>query len=322
MRFRRRTWAARGTVLALTALVATAPGCGGTEASDWDGPTVTVRVTREFGREVLLSEERAPLARRATVLKVLREHADVDTVSGDRYITAIDGVRAASEVDVLNRTAWALNVNGIEADVAPRDYRLHPGDVVQLDLRYWYVTLDVRATVGAFPQTFARGTFGRRFPVTLECADPRTTACRLVERRLRAAGVATDGSPPPGPRPPEGEVQRARVLVGPWKHWRDRPWPHRLDEGAPSSGVFARFTRTGDSMRLLNWYGRAARNAGDGAGLVGAMRPTKADLVWLVTGVEEEGVERAARALGSDDLRDAFALVVTGDEAENIPLPP
>ena len=307
--------------LALLAVTVALASCGGSEANDGNG-TVTLRVTRDFGRELLLSEERAPLPDRATVLRVLREHADVELGFRGYGIEAIDGLRYSDGVDGSRETTWALNVNGIEADVPPREYPLHPGDVVQFDLRYWYVTLDVRATVGAYPQTFTRGAFGRRFPVKVECANPRTTACRLVEQAMRRASVATDGSRPPGPRPRRGTVRRARILVGPWKRWRDRPWPHRIDEGTRYSGVFARFADEGDALRLLSRYAHVVRSAATGTGLVGAMRPTEEDLLWLVTGVDDEGVEHAARALNPDDLRDAFAVVASGEGVERIPVPP
>jgi hypothetical protein len=303
----------------LLAVTAALQGCGGSQATDRDDPTATVRVTRDFGRDLLLSEERAPLGDRATVLRLLRDHADVETSNRGSTIEAIDGARRSKDGD--SETTWALIVNGIEADVTPDEYRVRPGDMVQLDLRDWYVTLDVRATVGAFPETFTRGSFGGRFPTTLECAQARSTACRLVRRALERAGVAVDGSPPPGRRPPDGEVQRARVLVGPWKHWRDRPRPGRVDRGARYSGVFAKFTRLADGIRLLDWDARTVRAVGAGSGLVAAQRPTEADFLWLVTGVDEEGVERAARALSSSDLRGAFALVVTRNGPTKVPLP-
>ena len=54
---------------------------------------------------------------------------------------------------------------------------------------------------------------------------------------------------------------------------------------------------------------------------LGAMKPTEQDLVWLITGVDAAGVERAARALGSDELQNAFALVVTPERSYKVPLP-
>jgi hypothetical protein len=292
------------------------------DASRPDGPTVTQRVTRDFGRELLEAEDDVPLEGAGTVMRLLRRYEEVTTTSANRYVASIDGIRMRYTADGDASVIWELNVNGIEADVLPADYRLHPGDVVQWDLRDWEVDLDVRATVGSFPETFTRGVFGRRFPVRVICARPTARSCRRVKDELRRVGVAPDGSLPPGRRPALGDIRHARVLVGAWKHWRDRPRPGRLATGPGDSGVFARFARAGDELHLLDWNGRAVRSIGPGSGLVGAILPTDERLLWLVTGVDNAGVERAARAFNPDDLRDAFAIAATVDGVERLPLEP
>lgn len=305
-------------VVLVLAVAASASGCGGGDAEPSQS-AATQRITRDFGRVLLAADDTAPLTPRETVQSLLRATHDVKATSSQGWPDAVDGLAVYDNDE--RATTWALNVNGIEADEAPREYRLHAGDVVQWDYRDWYVTLDVRATVGAFPETFTRGVFGRRFPTTVECANPASTACLLVKRTLHRAGVSVDGSAPSGRRPPPGEVQRARILVGPWKRWRNRPWPRRIDEGARYSGVFAKFARTADRIRLLDWDARTVRAVGAGSGLVAAQRPTEEDLLWVVTGVDEEGVERAARMVGTAALRDAFAVVVTRDGPIKVPLP-
>jgi hypothetical protein len=298
--------------------------CGGSEADGGDGPAATLHVTREFGRDLLLAEERAPLPSRPTVLRLLRDHADVKTRYSGRTIKAIDSLHTREEDDSGgHETSWALIVNGVEADVLPPEYRVYPGDVVQFDLRDWYATLGVRSTVGAFPETFTRGVFGKLFPVTVRCEKPASWACRHVERLLRRAGVPIDGSDRPrGELPPAGNPQRAEVLVGAWKRWRSNEWAARIDDGTRYSGVFARFSRDARSLRLFDWNAHHVRTEGAGTGLVAAQRPTEEDLQWVITGVDDAGVERAARALGSNELRDAFAAAVTADGVQKLPLPP
>jgi hypothetical protein len=321
---RGRAAARRMTLLALAGLSVAGLGAGCGDSAEPSGPTATQRVTREFGHELVSAEDRAPLEDRATVLRLLREDHEVKTSAGGLAVSSIRGLKAdwEDEDGDGDESTWALIVNGIEADEQPSKYRLYPGDVVQWDLRDWYVTLDVRATVGAFPQTFTRGVFGKRFPVTVECARPKAPSCTRVKETLRDAGVAIDGSSPAGGRPPRGQPRRARVLVGPWKSWRKRAWPSRIDAGPRYSGIFARFSPDARELRLLDWNGHRAGVVGPGSGLVGAIRPTEEDLLWLVTGVDEQGVERAANALNARDLRDAFAVVVTEDGVEKLPLAP
>ena len=51
-----------------------------------------------------------------------------------------------------------------------------------------------------------------------------------------------------------------------------------------------------------------------------ALRPTRDELVWLVTGLDEDALEAGARALTERRLRDAFAVAVTGQKVEKLPL--
>jgi hypothetical protein len=319
-----RPGARRLASLALAALIVAGLGSGCGDSAEPSEPTVTQRVTREFGHKLLAAEEHAPLEGRETALRLLRGYEDAKVAYNGLIVASIDGLKADSVQDTESdeQSTWALNVNGIEADELPAKYKLYPGDLVQWDLRYWYVTLDVRATVGAFPQTFTHGVFGKRFPVTVECAPSSPGPCARVKGLLRDAGVPIDGSQPPGGPPPRGQPQRAKVLVGPWSSWRTRAWPHWIDKGARYSGVFARFSPDADELRLLDWYAHRVRTVGAGTGLVAAQRPTEEDLQWFVTGVDEQGVERAADALGSPELRDAFAAAVTDKGVEKLPLTP
>jgi hypothetical protein len=59
---------------------------------------------------------------------------------------------------------------------------------------------------------------------------------------------------------------------------------------------------------------------GDGVGLVLAMRPRDEELVWLVTALDEQGLDAGVRALAENRLRDAFAVAVTARTVEKLPL--
>lgn len=304
---------------AALALVLAAAGCGDGGSAEPTGPTVTLHVTRDFGRNMLSAHDDVALRGRGTAMRLLSDYHEVEKIWGGLLPESIDGLGQDTEGGT---TSWALNVNGIEADEYPARYRLYPGDVVQWDRRDYDVSLDVRATVGAFPETFTRGVFGKRFPVRVLCERPASAACGQVRGALRGAGVRTDGSSPPGALPRRGLPRRARVLVGTWDRIRDGRWTPRIDAGPGDSGVFARFSPDARELRLLDWNAHRVRAEGAGTGLVAAMRPTEEDLLWLVTGVDELGVELAAGALQRDTLRDAFAVAVTEEGADKLPLPP
>lgn len=317
-------WSGRGVALVVCALTTTAvaAGCGdGEEAADQSGPAVSQHVTHEFGHKLVTADDTAPLTGPRSPLSLLRADHDVTmSDTGGEQVAGIDG--RTRQIGFWDENAWALFVNGIEIDTGPRHYELYPGDVVQWDLRDWDDELGVRATVGAFPAPFTQSTDGKALATTVSCADEGSTPCRQVKRTLRATGVAVDGSKPKGGFAPRPEPRRGEIRVGTWRELRDGRWAREMDSDPFYSGIFADFTDAADELRLLDWNGDPVRTEGAGTGLVGAIRPTQEDFLWLVTGVDDQGVERAAKALNADDLRDAYSVAITADGVEKIPLRP
>ena len=75
-----------------------------------------------------------------------------------------------------------------------------------------------------------------------------------------------------------------------------------------------------DALRVLDLKGHRVRSERGDVGLVAATRPTELDFMWYVTGLNDKGVELAARALDPDRLRRAYALVVTPEGDQKIPV--
>ena len=312
-------------VVAVATASAVVSGCGEGDAEPV-GASVSERVTREFGRVLVSAEEQVPLKGHRTVWELLRGYHQADLSAGGRLVDTIDGARR--QEGWMDENGWALFVNGIELDAEPRRYRLHPGDIVQWDLRDWHGALGVRATVGAFPAPFTGALDGKQLSTRVRCEDPASAACRRVKRTLRAAGVAIDGSIPQAGLARRQHPRRGEILVGRWshwrhwRHWRHQRWQRRIEEGAGGSGIFARFTASAGALRLFDWNDRLMRTERAGTGLIGAMRPSEEDLVWLVTGVDRQGVLRAAGAFNTRDLRDSYAVAVTRKGVQKLPLPP
>ena len=302
----------RGALLALSAAVA-ATGCGLGEGAERPGDGATLRVTRDFGREALSSRRVERVREDQTVMRLLREANEVRTRFGGAYVQAIDGLEGEGPGGTSD---WFYFVNGIEADVGAAEYELSPGDVVQWDHRDWGATMDVRAIVGAFPEPFLHGVEGKRRPVRVECEEAESAPCRRVKDELRDAGVPATGSSLGA----SGTRNVIRVVVATWGSARDLPSAGMLDSGPRRSGVFARFDEDGDSLQLLDERGRTRRDAGPGAGLVAALRPTDEELLWLVVGGDATGVRRAAEAFEATALRDAFAVAATPKGTQRLPL--
>jgi hypothetical protein len=179
-------------LLALLAAVAVLAGCGG-EAGGAERGSASLWVTRDRGETVLLERE---IQAGATVMQALREHAQVDTSHGGRFVDAIDGLASSPD----EGRDWFYFVNGLLADRGAAEYRVRPGDVVWWDHRSWVEERqEVRVVVGAFPEPFLHGYAGRTRPaaVTYELPEQEPAARRLAEL-LGGEVVAQGGEVPEG----------------------------------------------------------------------------------------------------------------------------
>jgi len=273
-----------------------------------------VRVTRDFGRTQLHAASTRTISDGQTVMRLTESKFDVDTRYGGRFIQSIDGLKGTG---ATGQRDWFFFVNGVESEVGAADYDLSPGDRIQWDYRRWDLAMRAPAIVGAFPEPFLHGLNGRRRPVRVECDDVNTQPCRDGKDALHKVGVPVSGSALGAP----GTEKVTRLVVAKWPAARIIRGGHTLEEGPQANGIFARFAD--GALELLDQDGNVARtvHAGDGTALIAAMRPRADELVWLVTSLDEAGLEAGVRALREHDLRNAFAVAVTGRTVEKLPLP-
>jgi Domain of unknown function (DUF4430) len=273
-----------------------------------------LEVTRDFGQSQLYSTTVSTIRKDETVMRFLESKRRVKTSYGGKFVDSIDGLSTSGPG---GRSDWFYFVNGIEASVGAADKTLSPGDVVQWDFRRWDATMHIPAIVGAYPEPFVRGSGGKRFPVRIECSSSSSAACKTVQQRLSARGAVTSSGVIAGSAGPK----TLRVVVAPWSALKSYSGAIGLLKRGPSaSGVFARFGNDGTRLTLLDQLGRPARSAPPGTGLVAATSEEGSQPVWLITGLGDPGVERAARALDPRALRNAFALAVTPTARLRLPL--
>ena len=294
-------------------MLAATGGCGLGEGREQSGAGVELRVTRDFGQKTLHRASEPRVRQGQTAMRLLQAHRRVETRYGGRFVQAIDGLEGQG---AGGRHDWLYFVNGIEASVGAAERALHPGDVVQWDYRRWDKALSVPAIVGAFPEPLVHGSGGKRIPVRLECERDGAPACGEARRRLTAAGVTVS----------QGELGSAvggetlRVVVARWAVARTVKAAEPIERGPERSGVFARFAGGGRRLELLDASARVARTAPAGSGLVAATGTHGQPPVWVVTGVDEPGVESAARLLDRRALRDAYAVAALPAGPERLPL--
>jgi hypothetical protein len=310
----RRARALLATLL-VAGLAPAAAGCGLGEGNERAGGGATLRVTRDFGHKELGSTHLDSVREGQTVMRMLRSDFDVTTRFGGRFVQSIDGLEgggAGGQVD------WFYWVNGLEADKGAAEWEVLPGDRIQWDHRDWGAAMRIPAIVGAYPEPFASGIEGKRRPVRVECEQVGSPACDAAREHLRRAGVSTSGATLGAP----GTEAVTRLVVARWPRARVVRGASGLEDGPESTGVFARFSRDGNTLDLLDEHGETARRVsrGDGVGLVLALQPRAEELVWIVTALDNAGLEAGVRALEEGKLRDAFAVAATGDRVEKLPL--
>lgn len=320
----------RVVAVACLTTVLSGPGCAG-DASQPDNITVSERITKNFGRQLVSHRDRIALEAGNTVTDMLERHHHVELESDGRSVATIDDISANQS----GNRRWALSVNGIVIDDAPANHEPVDGDRIQWDLADRHLATASSATVGAYPHTFLRGISGRRVLTAVGCTSTFAKACTHIKRSLRAAGVTLrestiviDRAEAAAKRDGPDALIGAQVLIGAWHHLADHPWSQRLAKGPQASGVFARIKagpdhlHYGDTLHALNTNGDIAHTLRRGTGLVAALRPAENRLFWLITGFDADGADLAAQALTDGDLHDTWAAVTTPKRSYPIPVQP
>jgi hypothetical protein len=244
-------------------------------------------------------------------MRLLRSKARIETRFGGRFVQKIGGLEG---LGAEKRRDWFFFVNGVESDTGAAEYGLSGGDVVQWDYRDWTATQTVTAIVGAFPEPFLHGLHGKKLPVRVECGDSASKACTTAKDKLRDRGVAATGA---SLGTQFGE-KSARVVVALWPKAKIVAPVARIADGPGRSGIYARVRD--DRLELLDPKGNVARVARPGTGLVAAIAPSRDRVIWVVTALDEAGLNEAARALDSDLLRNAFAVAIGPEGILRLPL--
>jgi hypothetical protein len=289
-------------------------GCGLGAGGPRGSSGAELRVTRDFGRTSLASASTKTVRESDTVMRLLQAHAKTTTRYGGKFVQSIDGIAGSSKG---GRHDWFYFVNGVEAPTGAADRTLAPGDVVQWDYRRWDASPRVPAIVGAFPEPFLHGQKGVRYPTRVECARS-TKSCDEVQSKLDAVGIPAGT----GALGSEARGGVLRIEVGRWSDLRSLQDLDLLEQGPTTSGVFARFSPNGSTLELFDAGGHIARQAPPGTGLVAAILPPNQQPLWVVTGVDEAGVARAAALLDKVKLRNAFAIAALPSGRVDLPLEP
>jgi hypothetical protein len=276
---------------------------------------VTLTVTREFGAAPVPAAGPLQAHGQETAMSLLMRNYSVATAYSGGFVESIDG-HSGGQVDGAP-TAWFYYVNGSEAPKGAAETKVHAGDAIWWDLHDWSQAEHTPAVVGSYPEPFLEGVAGKRLPVRVECAEPQGKACRTVGARLSALGVPFGFA---GLGPGGEDQDTLRVAVGPWSAIKVIPAADVLAQGPGASGVYARMSANGQSLQLLDASGKVTQTLDAGAGLVAAVRYSGQVPLWLITGTDAAGTDRAAEDLDEAVLHDHFAVAAQPNGAA-VPLP-
>jgi hypothetical protein len=259
-------------------------GCGGSSAT---GPATSVTVTRDFGAAVVAKTEAVESTSGLTALRQLETVHKSTTAYGGRYVKSINGTTEDGD------SSWLFYVDGVESNQGATAVRLKPGQVVQWDFHAWQTIRTGGAIVGAYPLPLkTRG-------VRLICAPKKSSACTAAREGLTASGIVVAKSGPD------------RVVVGEWKYIEGFDGVRDLTRSGESNGAYAQFSKDGDTLTPFSADGSEGRPIKEKGGLLAPFADAQG-VVWVVSGTDEEGVERAAQLLdsGGPQLKNRFALAV------------
>lgn len=310
----------RTAVVLVAGLLATSTlaGCGLGAGNAPSGAQVLV--SEDFGAKSLFALSKPKVGGAETVMSLLMRNAKVGTEYGGGFVSAIDGHSEGHQYG--KPLDWFYYVNGQEAQKGAADTVVHSGDHIWWDLHDWSQSEHIPAVVGSFPAPFSTGLGGKRLPVSIECAEPQAGTCKAISHRFTSLGIIA-GFAALGTVGEVNEEDSLKVLVGTWSQLARSEAAQTIAKGPATGGVYVRILHGGREFALLNKEGVVAQTLGAGAGMIAATRYQDSSSVWLVSGTDQAGVQRAAAAFNAAALDGHFAIAIApeGSTGKVIGLP-
>lgn len=295
-----------------------------TQLSEKEPSTITVRVvaTQNFGQE-LIFEETLQVLPDTSAMAALMEVANVETAYGGGFVNAINGIRSRFTGSQKRKTDWFFYVNGIQSNVGALDYKLCDGDVQHWDFHDWSFRQSIPAIVDDFPASFQNGFGGKVSPTLVVCQDNMGEMAKKLERKLAQLEVS-NVSIRSFSELAENEKENSNLILV------DRlgnSLISELNQNWKRLGFFVYFEN--GSLIVIDGKGETATTYGAGTGLIQATQNpwnpngigACENVVWLVSGTDEAGVENALNALINHHSKFQYACAVVVVEGKIIKVP-
>ncbi|KNZ71135.1 hypothetical protein Tfer_0212 [Thermincola ferriacetica] len=283
---------------------------------------VQLWVTEDFGRRSMYAET-VGFRPGDAVLDILNQNLNIETANGGTFVKSINGVASGytgKSGGKRTKKDWFYWVNGVMASVGADQYIPGPGDVIWWDYHDWSGTMFIPAVIGAYPEPFLRGYSGKNKGAVIFYADGYEDQAQKIKRGLEKFRVT-----PVSVAPFNGEGISKRngpaMVVGPWTVLKQSEILNGMNERGIKSGLYVNFSD--DRFNLLTPSGQIAGACGKGSGAIVAVGVGSGDagVLWLVTGVDRQGLENAVTVLSERPQEIKYCFGAAVDSGKVIPLP-
>lgn len=288
------------------------------------GKRATVIVTTDGGKELVIRRP-IPLERHTTALEALQFVADV-RLGPRKSVQQVNGLGGGRLTAMgPERATWFYRINGVEATADPARMRVPRGGTVWWDLRRYDIYERIPIAVGVFPDSFFLGYRDNLRPLRIAYGSGfredaeffRESIFQNLDPEVRSLKAGDDeligGHDVPRPNVAVRK-NRANFIIGRWEELRLDPY--LSDIGLDPRGYGLTVWIEGTDVRRQNPDEEFSQELDEAEGVIWAStvdgEPDSA-MVYVVTGLTNEGVRAAARALRRGQVQFYLAAAVDRD---------
>lgn len=291
------------------------------QAPAGDMGAVSLLITRDYGTQIT-HQKTISLQPGWTVLDVLKSTAVVTTKWDGSFVNSIDGLESNSGGLSGKRTDWFYYINGVCCDVGAPDYTLQSGEMAWWDYHAWgTMGLTNPAVIGCYPEPFIHGYRGKIGPTTVMGSADNAGLVMQLQQALKRQGVKDVQT-----SPLNNDVLQYRpgpvIVLGTWSELKQLPWLDSFNQAYRKNGTSVHFTD--DGVELLSDKGNVAQTCGPQTGIIAAsgVGLGDAEVLWLVAGTDQDGLQKAVDLLAShpDRIHGFYHAAVNSGTVMRLPI--
>ncbi len=283
---------------------------------------VTVVVTQDFGKELLLEQE-TEIEADTSAMAALQTVADVETKYGGGFVSSINGISSECEGASQSKKDWFFYINGITSNIGARDYILRDGDVEHWDFRDYSYHQFIPAIIGDFPQPFHSGYQDKLKPTLVVYEEVFSAEAEALVKKLEGYGVTEVSAVSYDLLSNEAKENSNLIIIA----VPQNILISELNNAHKKLGFYAYFEQ--NTLISLDAEGNPSRKFVKGCGLIQATQNpwnpkgigSGENVVWVITGTDVNSIKNTAEMLATDNdgLHHTFSVVISDKKVIKIP---